>query len=191
MGTLEDVQEKDRVTQRALLMVREVQKNDAHRPSVDTALGVHNRVSDALAAVRDEMVLLRQVAKKLEEMDEEVKLRLEERQNLLQRRAEYFKAPGAAEAYTRSSDELRRFYPHVVSEPAAPEPPTLLHYIPPDPPWRTLHPKEECDICAEEDRGSVVPHTAFKRRPIQETRYAAPSPPDNERYEEWRRKNGG
>jgi len=63
-------------------------------------------------------------------------------------------------------------------------------YVPPAQ-RATSHPLNECDVCAEaQRRGTPVgPHFPSRER-IQESRYAAPSLPDNDRYQDFLREHG-
>jgi len=80
MGTLEDVQDRDRVTQTAIARVTEAVKRDTFHPTDQGLSDIHMAVDMAKSAVREEMAGLRKVLQKLVDLDTETKLRMEERE---------------------------------------------------------------------------------------------------------------
>jgi len=170
MGTLEDVQDRDRVTQTAIARVTEAVKRDTFHPTDQGLSDIHMAVDMAKSAVREEMAGLRKVLQKLVDLDTETKLRMEERE----RRP----PPDLADLLfplppSPPSTGLARARGPSIALPGGPIP------------MRGGWPMQQAEKAYRTGEPTRPPPEAFGR-------YAAPPPPSNldERREEWRRKHG-
>ena len=163
MGHIEEVQEQDRETLKALQAHREAVTRNAGHPSGESAKALANAAFYALIEIRKEIDLLR----RLERILEEVKTAATsdyERRVARPLPAAPFPAPSATRFMANlrsgmlSPEEARRQAQLMRTQ-------IGLHPSPPGPPRRY-----------QDDR-----------RP-QEGRYQAPPPPTNERIEEWNRR---
>jgi hypothetical protein len=80
MGTVEDIEKQDRITQRAFAMLMDAKRAEAAHTDRNTILGVRNRATDARMEVDNELRLLRKLRSGLDELIEDLDLRLEERE---------------------------------------------------------------------------------------------------------------
>jgi len=177
MGTLEDIQDRDRETQAAIAAVTEAVNRDTFHPT-DQGLGqIHMAVDRAKSAVRVEMAALKAVLAKLEALDTETKLRLQERADIAaRRRLEHRATP----EYVRSAAELDESAQRL----ARARGPSIA--LPGGPiPMRGGWPMQQAEKAYRTGEPTRPPPEAFGR-------YAAPPPPSglDERREEWRRKHG-
>ncbi len=197
MGTLEDIQEADRETQQAVARVTEAARQLAYHGTDQDLSDTHMAVDAAKSAIRQEQALLRQVLQRLEAIDDDVKSRKNARRERAAREEPYrvpYHAGHPTEDYASVADRyderqaayrpptpVQRFARQVGDQANAllsGQGRDVLFWEGPNP----IHKKGTCN-----DERCL----AYHREQIQEGRYAAPSPPDNERYEEWRRTHGG
>ncbi len=208
MGTLEDIQEADRETQQAVARVTEAARQLAYHGTDQDLSDTHMAVDAAKSAIRQEQALLRQVLQRLEAIDADVKSRRNARRERAAREEPYrvpYHAGHPTEDYASVADRYDE-------RQAAYRPPTPVQRFARQviatgqlgvgsdvERWRRRHGgtglptcgclhDPPCAACA-----ASIDKFGCSCRPgsIQESRYAAPSPPDNERYDEWRRTHGG